>query len=93
MLIYILSSNGLRQLPCGRPINVERILCKSKGDEKRYMWLKRENNVLQNFGACKESRCDIRVDVDGVKGAMNIYECSKKNLFVVKGMINMTYER
>jgi len=85
MLIYILSSNGLRQLPCGRPINVERILCKSKGDEKRYMWLKRENNVLQNFGACKESRCDIRVMLTESKApriSMNV--AKKKTCLLLK---------
>lgn len=57
----------------------------------------RESNMFQNLGgACEERRCDIRVetgDIDGVKGATDINENSNKKLFVMKGVINMTYER
>jgi hypothetical protein len=65
MLIYILKSKGLRQLPCGRPVKVERILYELKGKKKkRFLRLKRENNMLQNLaGACKERRCEIRVEI------------------------------
>jgi len=45
--------------------------------------------MLQNLGgACKERRCEIRVEI-----LTDINECCNKELLVVKGVIDMTYER
>jgi len=56
---------GLRQLPCGSPEKVERVLVAPKGDEKnRFLCLKREDKTLQNkVGTCKERRCEISVEM------------------------------
>jgi len=45
-----LNSIGLRQLPWGRPVKVERVVDDPKGDEKvSFLNLKRENRILQNL--------------------------------------------
>jgi len=50
-LMYILKRRGLRQLPCGRPENVERVLEEPNEEEKtRFLLLKRESNILPNIG-------------------------------------------
>jgi len=50
-LMYILNRRGLRQLPWGRPVNVDRVLEEPNEEEKtRFLLLKRESNMLPNSG-------------------------------------------
>jgi len=50
-------SIGLRQLHCGRPVNVERVLYESKGVEKTSsLLLNRDSSILRNLGGTLSER-------------------------------------
>lgn len=88
--IYRYNKIGLKQLPWGRPVEVERRFVESKVEKKRFLLEKRREIKLMKVGGNFSG--SIWESSKEMWRSQKRHKCGDKEFFVVKRLVNLSNE-